>query len=855
MKDGDQATGSTPPVGRVAIIAIVVGYGALGFAAPGSVLRGGIAWLVFLLAIASGWGYLVARLARVADPDTGLRAVWGLAVYLAITGALIAVGACTRPVILALIAIGGGGFAWRELTSPAPVARRVRDGLRYARAHPALALLGGTLILLALWNAVGAVATLERNPWDDDLAYTPLIKRLLDAGDLVEPFSFRRLGAYGGQTALGALAGVRGTLANVHLIDRGLCQLLVLLLAAGHARAHRTQVLYVAALALVLLLLPETAINTAAAWSGVAMFLALYRTVERGHWGLVGLVGAATCTLRQNYLAVVALFVAIALVARLVAARRERGWAEAWRAERACWTQTIVVALVVIVPWWIAAYRSSGTFLFPIFDGTWNHALSIKPAVMSWADELAYVAWSAIETTPLVIVPVLFAVLCVTTDRRPGRPLRSLFVAVTLGFLLLVHGFAGTDPFHLWRYAFGFSLALAIVLVLEIGAVRDQMSDDDPIRVAPLGRWVVLAALVLQLVSGRATIPKQLAERGADLRAAAVIDRHGDPIAAAEAGRYRALQEALPAGVRIAVMLDDPWLLDFRRNAIANLDTPGFASPGTQLPAFSGAPAVRAYLMAQGYRYVAFVRSERSRYFFRRPFWVWRLFNDGELFAAMSAYTIDAIDTFAELARTTTVLHDQDGLVALDLGDEADASPPAPPAGTEAERRDAFVRALADREGLHDAWSLTTRADLRFEDGVAGLVYVDGGVDDPAWFEITHPRTPEPQRGKATRALHRRAHLRVRGSAAMLLSIRASLGLNTVYTHPRLDISLDGELLTSAVADAHGRYAIDVAVPAEKLAGGWHDVYLVSSSIAEPDSTVRDLRVTRLEAVDWRPLP
>jgi hypothetical protein len=166
-----------------------------------------------------------------------------------------------------------------------------------------------------------------------------------------------------------------------------------------------------------------------------------------------------------------------------------------------------------------------------------------------------------------------------------------------------------------------------------------------------------------------------------------------------------------------------------------------------------------------------------------------------------------------------------------------------------------FIAELADREGLHDAWSLTTRDDLRFEDGVANLVYVDGGVDDPTWFEIVHPRTLEPQRGKATRAIYRRAHLRVRGSTTMSFSLRASLALNTVFSHPRLDISLDGRILTSAVADTRGHFAVDVAVPAEQLAGGWHDLYLISSSIIEPDKDPRDLRVTRLESVEWRPLP
>jgi hypothetical protein len=55
------------------------------------------------------------------------------------------------------------------------------------------------------------------------------------------------------------------------------------------------------------------------------------------------------------------------------------------------------------------------------------------------------------------------------------------------------------------------------------------------------------------------------------------------------------------------------------------------------------------------------------------------------------------------------------------------------------------------------------------------------------------------------------------------------------------------------VADAAGHYAIDATVPRGRLAGGWHDVYLVFSSIGLPDRDVRDLRVARLEAVEWEP--
>ncbi|TMQ18286.1 MAG: hypothetical protein E6J90_20465 [Deltaproteobacteria bacterium] len=832
---------------RAGVIVAVLGLGAAGIAQPQAVLRGGIAWLGFLMFVLTGWGWLVGRIARIDDPDAGLRAALGAAGYLAIAGVLIAAGVLTRPVILVLIGLGFAAFAWREATAPVATWQRLRAGFAFVRGNPVLGVFVLALGALAVVRIVGAVAALDRNPWDDDLAYTPLVKRLLDTGDLVEPFSFRRLGAYGGQTALQALGAARGTLANVHLIDKGVGTAVTLLLMLGHARERRTRPLWLGLVAMVVIALPETAINTASYWTAAMMFLALYRCVVAEHWALIGGLAAATCTLRQNFLATVAVFVAGVLIARLAELARTMPLRVAWREERRHWLTVGVAGFVVIAPWWIATYASSHSFLFPLVDGTWNHGLSLKPAVTTWPQELASLVGSVLDPSPIAVIPVLALVLAFASDSRSGRPLTALAIASAAGFVLLVHGFLGTDAFNLWRYAFGFATALAIALVLDLGV------EDEEVDVAPPGRWVVLAALVLQLVvAGRGAITGRSRALFDDLREAAALDRHGDPAARAEERRYRAMQAAIPAGERTVVMLDDPALLDFDRNPIANLDTPGFASPGEQLPAFQGAEPLRRYLLGAGYRYAAFVRSERSRYFFRRAFWVERMFSDLELFEIMSAYAVDAIDGFAELATTTQVRYDADGLVVLDLGTPLRPASTRAATGSEPERRGAWVRELADREHLHDVWSLSTRADLRFEDGTGGVKFVDDSVDDPKWYDVTHPHEPA-RRGTAVLWVQRRAHLRVRGASDMQLGLRARIALGMVNTHPRLDVSLDGELVASAVADATGHYAIAATVPRDRLAGGWHDLYLVFSSIGDPDRDLRDVRVARLEAVEWSP--
>jgi len=835
---------------RLVTVALVVGLGALGLARPDAAIGGGVPWLAFLFFVLSGFGWIVARVARVTDTDFGLRAGWGLAGYIAVTGPLVMLGACSRPTILGLISLGAAGFAWRELMTPRPLWQRARVMIRLSRANPLLAYLGVALAALALIRIVGAVVAVERNPWDDDVSYVALVKRLLDVGDQIEPFSFRRLGAYGGQVVLQALGAARGTIENPHLIDQGLGFGLCLLLFIGYARElGRVAVIWVVLPIVALLVMPDISINTASYWSGVACFLVMYRTLARcdsvAAYALAAVVGAAACTLRQSYIPTAALFLAFSLASRLQRTAHGSSWAASWRAERKTWFITIGLALAVLVPWGIAAFLSNRTFLFPFMQGTWNHGLSLAPSGWSWVDKLSFLITCVIDAQPFVVLPIVFPLIAFTRDNRRSRPLVALFAASTVGFLLLVASFTGADSYSLSRYAFGYLLPLLLVFVLETGNDVDAPTTQLPV----LGRWVLLAALLIQISFARDGVVKRYKTAFVEIAEQLSFDGRGNAEVRVERARYSELQAAIPEGARVAVLLDDPAYLDYARNEIFNLDTPGYASPGTQLPLFVGAEPVRAYFLQQGIRYLAFVRGSHSEYMYRRGFWLWRIFHDVELFQVMSAYIINTLDTFDELATTAKVLYERDGIVVLDL-DGAHAPVPTLDPAEESARRDAWLTQLAKREGLEREWALSSRSNLIFADGISGIMFDD--LDrDPRWYDVFW-RDPEPVRGVPVRWLHKRGHLRVAGIGDMRLVMHGRINLNSIYTRPRLDVSLDGELLASVVISEKGEFTIDLVVPHARLRG-WADLYLVFNTIGTPERDVRDLRVARLDHVSWMP--
>src|SRR5690606_16628314 len=124
-----------------------------------------------------------------------------------------------------------------------------------------------------------------------------------------------------------------------------------------------------------LVLLPNTSINAASYYSGLAFFMALFQMVA---WlpvdpaaspketlrriAPIALTAAATSTLRQNYQAAVGAALLFSYGAWLYRTRRLPA---RWQVGREAIFALALTGLFV-VPWLVLLYRSNDTFLFPI---------------------------------------------------------------------------------------------------------------------------------------------------------------------------------------------------------------------------------------------------------------------------------------------------------------------------------------------------------------------------------------------------------------------------------------------------------------------------------------------------------
>lgn len=642
-------------------------------------------WALLVLVSFAGWGSALAWLVsptRRLDP--GLRAVWGGGVLVAVAGVLAAASLFSRTTALLLVDAGLIAAGVDVVRSRDALLRWGHRTWRAARAQPIVHAMAFGAVALTALHFLAATGDGMTNPYDDDIAYFPLVKKLLQTGTMIEPFSFRRLSALGGQIFFLALLLPHATFQNMHVFDRGICLAGLVLLVIGFRSGGKRAPLWLTTLAIVVLLsMPNTAINTGSHWSGAFFFFGLFRTL---HWANeahvreapawkrtlpVALVAIASCTLRQNFLAPAAVMVVASqgfaafggpAEGRSLLARAKAGLPE-----------TLIVgglSAAVLVPWLVLSMRSNATPLFPVILGTYNKAMVLTNGLFGWLDEVRFTLGVAIDNEPIRTLPVLVVAALLVPDRSRYRPLLSLWLGAASGFFVLAHSFSQSDAGNLGRYLFGFLAALALASMLSAGAAWSTVRPSRAARTA--------AILAFIGVAGQLYYAKDRLSRRYDAIVTSAKLHLRDAPVAPETARpenylYADLQGAIPPGERFAVLVDEPYYLDFARNPIWNLDMPGYASLPPGMPYFLGSEPKAEYLKKIGVRYLMFVRAKFSRVHYRREFWFHRMFTDEEVWRIASPYEVDMVDSLAELRQSKKIVKELRGIVVLDLQTAAPA--------------------------------------------------------------------------------------------------------------------------------------------------------------------------------------
>jgi hypothetical protein len=610
--------------------------------------------------VAAAWGALVwiacIGLGRLLDAVLGVRSAYaltgakGLAILLALGGPIVATGTLTPQRAHVLVLAGVLSFAWFLLRSRRLNAK-VAAGIRFTKAKPWTVVLSSVPLLLGLAAFLSSVLDDAYSAYDDFDAYMPFIKQLLDTGSTLNPFSYRRAASYGGQTFLQALLLAKVEVQHLHVLDRGIAFGAVhMLIASLRTRTLRPHVLVRVAASVFVATADTLSINSAAHGTGLWLFLGLFGCLvlleERGSWRElipVSLTAIGLCALRHTFIPVAATMIVFVL---LRAAKRS----QATTVLREGLT-VLGFTLVGLLPWMFALHRSAGAYIFPLQRGFLREALGPQSRLMDLSDRIQFV-WDCIAfRAPLMAWPLLLGAALAVCKPFWSATFRGVAVATLGGFLVISLSFTVADPFSINRYAYPFVETAIVASMLAISHGRSSLTL--PHRDAETkAKYVLLLLLPLagvQCGSSRAislltTLPHRLETTGF---------QPGKSVA------YARAQGAVPEGAVVAVVVDQPFWLDFKRNTILNLDIPGAMSPPPHMPFFQGSEALRAYLLQQGITHVMCTNPKVSVPYGQAE-WTSLLFSDSEQFRLRAAYYLDLNASLAILGTDATVYNSDD---------------------------------------------------------------------------------------------------------------------------------------------------------------------------------------------------
>jgi hypothetical protein len=637
-------------------------------------------WGLLLLASFTSWGRVGTGLLGYAGLGWGFDAAVGMAGTIFLFGVLACARLASTPLIVAWSAAGplALGLVRARATAQAPpiepalLAERLRAWLRRPRPLAFGAAIVALYAMAAL-QYLHSAADVSFNTWDDDMAYRSFARDFLDTGTLYQPFSYRRIGAYGGQSLLHAMVLALSDRDRLHLVDDGLCLVMVLGLVTGYRAVSRGSgrpaILVAGWLAMAL---PYTPHNTASAISGVVFFLALFRLFDDPRFEsarpgqnalLVGLFVAAVCTLRQNYLSAAVLFVAAVYLGLVAYPGRTRPRGE--------WLRQGLLAggaaVAFLTPWMALSFRAARTALYPLMKGDVRPDFGVVGRV-SWVEGLRWALHNLFVFKPIGSIALFFVAAVALPTSRRSRALHAFVVCNALSFAMMMYVFQNFDDWEsIGRYYFAFSVAFCIAATLR--CLGDASTRGTNAR-ALVSAALATAAVGIHFVDAKDTLEGLYSNRIAAL--AAVFTQGPTPLSNDDA-LYGRIQASVPPGAPILVVLDHTQLLDGRRNPLFLYDHPGAMGPPPGPPCFGGPEAFAMYLRSVGVRYVAYQVGPSSQEY-NADIWRARAAaivppagRDHAFYKNQARFELDFFETIKALGATRRSLFHEGDIRVLDL--------------------------------------------------------------------------------------------------------------------------------------------------------------------------------------------
>jgi hypothetical protein len=634
-------------------------------------------WGILIILSLIGWGSILNRILFPKQQiDWGHKAAFGIAFSIVIGGILNLTRSISKPVIFIYLALGLFYFLGNLYQQRKIVLNALVHYLQKCRKDKLL-LIGTLLILiLILCRYAGSIVNYSFNPHDDYHAYFVFPHKMLEMGFIgSDPFSARRQSSLGGQAFLDTFVLAALSEKNLSLIDSGVGLIVAVGITLGLIQERKLSNRFCLLIILLLLVIRLGKVNITSVMVALALFTSLLRLLNYHRLKvdnflassfILALVTSAICTLKSNLIIPCFILVILTYFLDIFSAKTNK--------KKTIYECIITISLIIIfmLPWMISMYQSSGTLLYPFLGEGYHRSTYYDKNYLSPSSEVTIfkafqIIGDAIINGIDLLCVLLLSFIIIRQQKQKLISAESpvpIIISSLLGTLILALAVGGHNIGKdgiACRYAISFvvpTLIILMTLALENTANDNQI---EPLLFKPILITMFVVGLLFGSLSDKDIFQANLSNlrfglSGNDL----VVQKE-------EVKQYSKMLQVIPAKETILTRLKKPFLLDFSRNQIFLVDTPGESSLPPGMPFFKGSEALAKYLISKSIRYLAYSYASEAGFSKESYQWMLNPERSSAWYRNGARYTFDFQDNLKNLGKTRKRIYDDGENFVIDL--------------------------------------------------------------------------------------------------------------------------------------------------------------------------------------------
>lgn len=559
-----------------------------------------------------GWGWLLSLSSPKTDYSFGMLGVFGTS-FTIIVGGFLNLFTLISPFSIRLYMCAGLTlFLLYMWTSRRRIMEEIQSFFSVLKSNKLLVIPVLLLVLFLCARIALSVSYYSFHGADDEPGYLTFSAKMIQTGSLGDdPFSERRLvSSLGGKYFLDTFVLTFVNYKYLHLVDNCISYSIYIFLVYGIVRSIRIE-RYLKMLILTLpILIASPTFNVTSVITSMMLLLGLFIIVARPKktfgeiFVLVPVITAALIASKSNVIVPVFFVVAYYYFLVIESNLKQISFSKLRNSIFQVIQYVLVPGLLIILfltPWAISMYHSSGTLFYPLL-GRGYHGISYGTFLSHYFSFDFYsfirLSFELYGGLSLLIPAGILGGVIFYFKVHERRTLLVLLCSALLGVLALIYA---TGGYSLYYYSFSFMMPVVLFCLIMI---NDNVDVQQKQKIGVI--TVIIISFMLGFYVQKGFDVFDEIKRGVSFENGFKFGLFNtNQVSKTQLDQYKHLQDSIPENEVFLAVLEKNFILNFKRNTIYIVDSPGAASFPPGMPMFKGERALSEYLLSKNIKYIA----------------------------------------------------------------------------------------------------------------------------------------------------------------------------------------------------------------------------------------------------------